>query len=153
MLLTVGLDPWPYLTGHRSRDDYLGIYVSQRYHQAITYLNENLSAEDKVLFLWEPRSYGCRVPHEADPLQDNFSQYLARYGSPAEMVAGLRKEGFTHVLVNDYVYPWIVEGFPITPEEQAAWTVLREDYLNDAMLVHAEDDFQRIYRLPAEPGP
>jgi len=153
MLLTVGLDPWPYLTGHRSRDDYLGIYVSQRYHQTITYLNENLSAEDKVLFLWEPRSYGCRVPHEADPLQDNFSQYLARYGSPDEMVAGLRQEGFTHVLVNDYVYPWIVEGFPITPEEQAAWTVLREDYLNDAMLVHAEDDFQRIYRLPGEPGP
>jgi len=153
MLLTVGLNPWPYLLGLQSRDDYQDVYISQRYHQAITYLNENLSDQDKVLFLWEPRSYGCQVPHEADPLQDNFSQYLARYGSPGEIVAGLRAEGFTHVLINDFVYPWIVRDFPITEEEQAAWEVLRTDYFNDETLIHAEGEYQRIYRLPAPTGP
>jgi hypothetical protein len=153
VVLTVGLNPWPYLVGHQSRDDYQDIYVSQRYHQAVTYLNETLTAKDKVLFFWEPRSYGCRVPHEADPLQDNFSQYLARYGSPAGIVAGLRREGFTHVLINDYVYPWIVRDFPMTAEEKDAWDELRRDYLNDENLIHAEGDYQRIYRLPATVGP
>jgi hypothetical protein len=153
MLLTVGLNPWPYLVGLQSRDDYQDIYISLRYHQAITYLNDHLSDQDQVLFFWEPRSYGCQVPHRADPLQDNFSQYLARYGSPAEMVGGLRSEGFTHVLINDFVYPWIVRDFPITEDEQAAWEVLRADYFNDETLVHAEGEYQRIYRLPALAGP
>jgi hypothetical protein len=153
MLLTVGLNPWPYLTGHQSRDAYLDIYVSQRYHQAITYLNNNLTAEDKVLFVWEPRGYGCLVPHEADPLWDNFSQALARYGTPAEMIAGLHHEGFTHVLVNEYLYSWIVSDFPITTEEKAAWEELQRHYFTDETLVHAEEDYLKLYRLRTLGGP
>lgn len=152
-LLLVGLNPWPYLAGYQSRDDYQDQYVSMRYHQAITYLNENLAGEDKVLFFWEPRGYGCAVPHEADPLFDNFSQALARYGSVEGMVAGLRSEGFTHLLVNEYIYTWVPDGFPITQEELAAWEELQTRYLTGEALVHAEGEFLKLYRLPATPEP
>jgi hypothetical protein len=152
-LLAVGLNPWPYLTGSQSRDDYQNQYISQQFHQAITYLNENLTEQERVLFFWEPRSYGCHVPHKADVLFDNFSQYLARYGSPENLVAGLRSEGFTHTLVNEYVYPWIVRDFPITPEEQASWEEFVARYLSVETLLHAEGEYLLLYRLPTEEGP
>jgi hypothetical protein len=153
LLLTVGLNPWPYLLGQQSRDENLNTYVSQRFHQTVTYLNQNLTAQDRVLFIWEPRSYGCQVPHRADVLLDNFSQSLARYGSPEGVLHGLRGEGFTHVLVNEYIYPWILRDFPITPEEQAGWESFAARYLTNETLVHAEGDYLRLYRLPAASGP
>jgi hypothetical protein len=153
VLLTVGLNPWPYLAGQQTRDEYLDQYTSQRLNQAIRYLNENLSAADKVLFVWEPRSYGTQVPHEADVLFDNFAQRLARYGSPEGIAAGLGREGFTHLLVNHFVYPWITSDFPITAEEQAGWTEFRSRYLTDENLVHAEQDYLMLYRLPTGGGP
>jgi hypothetical protein len=149
-LSTVGLNPWGYLTGHQSRDGYLDQYTAQRLHQAITYLNENLSPDEKVLFVWEPRSYGCHAPHEADVLLDNFAQRLAKYGSPKDVLTGLRREGFTHLLVNGFVYPWIAKDFPITPEEQAGWEAFQAQYLTEQTLIHAEEEYLSLYRLPGE---
>lgn len=148
LLLTVGLNPWPYLLGQQSRDDYLDAYVSQHFHQTITYLNQNLTDLDRVLFIWEPRSYGCQVPHRADVLLDNFPQLMARYASPEDILAGLQDEGFTHILVNEYVYPWILRDFPITAEEQAGWEVFEAEYLGTDALVHAEGNYLSLYRLP-----
>jgi hypothetical protein len=153
ILLTVGLNPWPYLTGHQSRDDYQSIYIPQRLHQSISYLNENLTSEDKVFFIWEPRSYGLRIPHEADPPLNNFAQRLDHYGTPEAVLEGLRQEGFTHVLVNEFIYRWIPTEFPITPEEQAAWEMFQARYLTDETLVHAEEEYLQLYRLPTWTGP
>jgi hypothetical protein len=153
LLLTVGLNPWPYLVGQQSRDEYLNVYVSQHFHQTITYLNQSLTESDRVLFIWEPRSYSCQVPHRADVLLDNFPQLLARYGSPEGVLAGLQEEGFTHVLVNEYIYPWIPRDFPIRAEEQAGWETFQAKYLGEDALVHAEGSYLFLYRLPAEGGP
>jgi hypothetical protein len=153
VLLTVGLNPWPYLVGLQSREEYLDHYISQGLHQTITYLNANLTTEDKVLFVWEPRSYGLDVPHRADPLLDNFAQRLARYGSVDGLASGLHQEGFTHLLVNKYIYPWIAHDFPITLEERAAWEAFGEQYLTDDMVAHTEGDFLVLYQLTARAGP
>ena len=119
MLLTVALNPWPYLVGHQSRDEYLERYISQNLHQTIAYANQNLTPNDNIFFIWELRSYGLDVAHEADTLLNNSPQRLAQYGSPEGVLAGLHREGFTHVLVNQYIYPWIVAEYPLTPEEKA----------------------------------
>jgi hypothetical protein len=153
VVLTAGLNPWPYLTGHQSRADYLDQYISQRLHQAITFLNEHLTADDRVIFVWEPRSYGCNVPHEADVLFDSFSQRLAPHGTPEQVAAGLRDEGFTHMLVNEYIYRWIVSDFPITPEEQQAWERFQARYLTAETLVHSEGDYLSLYLLSPGSGP
>jgi hypothetical protein len=153
LLLTIGFRPWPYLVGQQSRDEYLNAYVSQRFHQMVTYVNQNLTDLDRVLFIWEPRSYGCQVPHRADVLLDNFPQLIGRYASPEGVLAGLQDEGFTHILVNEYIYPWILRDFPITAEEQAGWEAFQARYLGEDTLVHAEEDYLFLYRLPAGGGP
>ena len=146
--LAVSMNPLSYMLGHQSRQDYLDQHVSQRFHQVVAYLNQNLTEEDRVLFIWELRSYGLHVPHEADTLLDNFSQRLALYGSPEGVAQGLREEGFTHLLVNDYVYQWIPSDYPITPEEVSAWETFRKRFLSEDTLVHAEESFLKLYRLP-----
>lgn len=153
VLLTVGLSPGSYLTGHQSRGDYLDHYTAQRFNQAVTYLNENLTSDDRVLFIWEPRSYGCQVPCEADVLFDNFAQRLARYDTMEGLLVGLRREGVTHLLVNEFVSPWIVSDFPLTPEEQAGWEEFQAQYLTADAVVHAEGGYLVLYRLPAQAGP
>jgi hypothetical protein len=153
VLLIVDLNPWSYLVGHQSRDDYLDRHVSQNLHQVITYANETLTPSDKIFFVWELRSYGLDVPHEADTLLNNFPQRLAQYGSPEGVLAGLRKEGFTHILVNQYVYPWIVTDYPITGREQAAWEEFQNRFLTKDRIIHAEDDFLVLYRLSATTEP
>ena len=153
MLLTAGLNPWPYLVGHQSRDNYLDRYVSQHLHQTITYANQSLTPDDKIFFVWELRSYGLDVPHEADTLLNNFPQRLAQYGSPEGVLAGLRQEGFTHVLVNQYIYPWILTDYPLTIQERVAWEEFQRQFLTDDRIIHAEGDYLVLYHLPntAEP--
>jgi hypothetical protein len=153
VILTAGLDPWPYLAGLRSREQHMEKYTSQRVVQAIEYMNETLTPDDKVLFVWEPRTYGLHVPHEGDVLFDNYAQRQALYGSPEAVVEGLRSEGFTHLLVNEFIYPWMIEEYPLTPEEQAGWEELRDRVLTADALVHAEEEFLYLYRLPPEEGP
>jgi hypothetical protein len=69
------------------------------------------------------------------------------------VLEGLRQEGFTHVLVNEFIYRWIPTEFPITPEEQAAWEMFQARYLTDETLVHAEEEYLQLYRLPTWTGP
>jgi hypothetical protein len=150
MLLTISLHPWPYLVGQQSREQYLEDYVPLRLQQTIGYINENLGPDDKVLFVWELRSYGLEVAHRTDILLDNFAQSLARYGSPEGVAEGLLQEGFTHILVNQHIYPWIVKDYPLTPEEKAAWESFQAQYLTPTALVHAEDEYLELYRLTLE---
>jgi hypothetical protein len=66
---------------------------------------------------------------------------------------GLQEEGFTHLLVNEYIYKWIPTDYPISPEELSAWEAFRKGYLTDDSLIHAEEDGLKLYRLriPEEP--
>jgi hypothetical protein len=153
ILQTTRLNPSSYLAGHLSRSDYLNQHTTQRFHQAATFINQNLTSADKVFFFWEPRSYGIHVAHRADPLFDNYAQLLARHGSPGEIVAGLQREGFTHLLVNLYIYPWMVADYPLSPEEQMQWQQFQARYLRDDLLVHAEPEFLYLYRLPTSLEP
>lgn len=149
-LVVAGFNPVPYLTGLKSRAQFQEQYTTQRWYEAITYLNEDLGAGDKVLFVWEPRSYGTHVAHEPDPLFDNFSQLVYRYGSAQGIAAGLRQEGFSHILVNEYIYPWIAADYPLTPEEKAVWEAFEAAYLTPDNLVYSDGEYQALYRLPAE---
>lgn len=150
-LVVVGFNPASYLAGFRSRDQFLDEHITHRWHRAITYLNDNLTAADRVLFVWEPRSYGAHVPHEPDPLFDNFSQLVLRYGSAEGVLAGLRREGVSHLLVNEFIYPYIADEYPLTPEERAIWEAFAARYLTGDALVYTDGEYLALYRLP--PGP
>jgi hypothetical protein len=147
-LLVAGFNPMPYLAGHQSRQEYQDQHITMNWNQARTYIDNNLEAGSKVLFLWEPRSYGYRPPHEPDPLFDNFSQRVARYGSAQGVRAGLEAEGFTHLLVNEFIYPWIAADYPLTAEDQAVWHEFQARYLAKNTILYADGQYFVLCRLP-----
>jgi hypothetical protein len=149
VLLITGFSPWSYLSGLQSRAGYQDQFISQDWHKAITYINSNLEPKDSVLFVWEPRSYGTQVSHEPDVLFDNVSQLIHRYGSADAMLEGLQKEGVTHLLVNQFIYPWIVKDYPLTIEEKAIWEEFADRYLKDSTLVYSDGTYLALYQVPA----
>jgi hypothetical protein len=150
VLLTIGFSPGPYLVGLRSRADYLDQFISQEWNAAIRHINENLEAEDNVLFVWEPRSYGTQVPHEPDVLFDNVSQLIHRYGSAEAVLEGLQEEGVSHLLVNEFIYPWIVKDYPLTSEEQAVWEEFADQYLTEGAIVYTDGKYLVLYKILTE---
>lgn len=150
-LMFVERNPLPYLVGYQSRSDYLDRGTTHGWHKAMAYLAENRLADDRVLFFWEPRGYGCAAPCEADVLFDNFSQLLARYDTPEGILAGLQQEGVTLVLVNSEIYPYIVADYPLTDREAAAWEEWEARALTDENALYRGPSGLTLYRLPAIP--
>jgi hypothetical protein len=153
VLMLIGFNPLPYLAGLQSRSGYQDQFISQDWHEAITYINENLGPEDSVLFVWEPRSYGIRVSYEPDVLFDNVSQLIDRYGTAEAIMVGLRKEGVTYLLVNKFIYPWIVSDYPLSVEEQAVWEEFVDHYLTESNMVYTDGTYLGLYLLPGPSEP
>jgi hypothetical protein len=120
------------------------------YSLAVEYINQELPSDAIVLFLWEPRSYHCRVECWADALLDRWLYTTHLYGQNAEAIADAwRDEGVTHVLLYRTGYQGIVDaGFdPVTQGDQATLEALQRDNLQPVQ------DFGEAYRLYALKGP
>jgi hypothetical protein len=63
------------------------------------YVNKDLPADSKILFLWEPRGYYCQPPALPDATLDNLAQLRAAHGSDAAALDALESGGFTHLLL------------------------------------------------------
>jgi 4-amino-4-deoxy-L-arabinose transferase-like glycosyltransferase len=98
-LLTLKIDPLPYLTGLESRDQYLTRRLGA-YYAVSQQLNEELPPEAVVAFLWEPRSYFCRLECRPDSILDEFPHLVDQYGSAEAIAQAWRDNGVTHVLIH-----------------------------------------------------
>ena len=86
------------LIGLESDQDYLERKLG--YHAvAMRFTNDDLPAESRTLYLWEPRGYYGQSQALADPTLDNLSQLRVKHGDAVEAAMALRAEGFTHFLV------------------------------------------------------
>jgi hypothetical protein len=109
-------------------------------------MNRVLPPDTVVLFLWEPRSYHCRVQCWPDALLDRFLHSTHLYGPDAGTIADAwRAEGVTHVLLYRTGYRAIADaGFdPVTEADQATLARL----LTEQMVQMA--DFGGAYELYA----
>ena len=125
------VNPLPVVLGLESRDDYLGRRLGW-YYVAMQDLNRQLPPDGTVLFLWEPRSYHCRVACWPDALLDRFLHTTHLYGHDAGAIAAAwRSQGVTHVLLYRAGYQAIVEaGFdPVTPADAETLAALVEEHL------------------------
>jgi len=128
LVLTLGGLAWDglasdrlvFLLGARSHDDYLRAHLGAHY-AAMQAVNE-LPPEARVVFLWEPRSFYCRVECWPDSLLDRWWHLRRTLNSPAAIAQEWQRQGFTHVLLYRTGYEAIVEaGFdPITLDDQVA---------------------------------
>jgi len=136
--------PLNVLLGLESRED----FVTRRlgwYYVVVEYINRELPPDAVVLFLWEPRSYHCRVTCWPDALLDRWLHTTHVLGYDAEGIAeAWREEGATHVLFYRAGYETVREaGFdPLTEADVAAL----EDVQQKLQQVQ---DFDGVYVLYA----
>lgn len=155
-LLDVGLDwvsqgPQGVLLGHEDRDAYLSRRLGW-YYSAVQAVNE-LPGEPKVLFLWEPRSYHCRVACLPDALLDRWLHSTHRYGHRASVISDAwRAEGITHVLMHRTGYDAILAaGFdPVAEADQEA---LVELLAGEMARVAEFGGAYELYAFPEESRP
>jgi len=97
-LLALEVDPLPYLVGEETRDEHLTRRMGA-YYAAMQRINEQLPADAKVIFLWEPRSYYCQRDCQPDSILDTFAHMVHWHGSADAIARAWRQEGVTHVLI------------------------------------------------------
>jgi hypothetical protein len=142
----VRVNPLPVALGLETADAYLQRRLGS-YHTAVTAVN-HLPPAGQVVFLWEPRSYACRVACRPDALLDRWL-HLTRYrGYDADAIADAwRAEGVTHVLLHQRGLDFIVDaGFdPITARDLAILHDLQTRRLEQ---LAAWDNDYILYALP-----
>ena len=124
-------NPLPVITGLESEEHYLARVLGP-YQAAITTIN-GLPPESKVLFLWEPRSYACRVDCLPDALLDRLLHLTQFNGYDAqEIAAKWEADGVTHILINQQGLDFLLdEGFdPITADDLAVLAELEANHLS-----------------------
>ncbi|MGH2536494.1 MAG: hypothetical protein ACRDHL_03780, partial [Candidatus Promineifilaceae bacterium] len=90
--------PWAYLGGQEGPAENLRRRLGAHY-AAMELLEERLPAGARVFFLWEPRSYYCRLDCQPDSILDAFGHLTHLHGDAAGARRALRGRGFTHVLL------------------------------------------------------
>jgi hypothetical protein len=120
-LLTLRIDPLPYLVGLETRDVYLTRRLGAHY-AAMQQLNTDLPSEAVVVFLWEPRSYYCQHDCRPDSILDTFPHLVYQYGSAGAIAGAWQQEGVTHVLIHRSGLEFVLSESP----EVVDTTVLNE---------------------------
>ena len=89
--------PLPFLLGAETREAFQERHLGDHY-RAMFFINNQLPADAKVLFLWEPRSYLCERSCQPDTLLFTWRHLLYAHGGPDAIRDALKKAGTTHVL-------------------------------------------------------
>jgi 4-amino-4-deoxy-L-arabinose transferase-like glycosyltransferase len=136
--------PWNVIVGLETRQDYVARHVGTAYAAALDFINEELPAGANVLFLWEPRSYGCRAVCHPDTILDNFASLVHRHGDAAGIASRLRDEGISHVLLYQAGLDFLTQADPITDHDREVLADFRQNRLR---LVEDLAGVYQIYEL------
>ncbi len=131
-LYVVRVNPLAVLTGVESRDAFLRRTLGAHY-VAMRTIDEVVSPEEKVLFLWEPRSYYCRRPAQPDPILERWGWLLYRHGGDLASIAReLHDDGYTHILLYREGMLLVRRNRldPLEEEDFAAWDEFAGQCLN-----------------------
>jgi hypothetical protein len=140
---TLASDRLQFLAGAQSRDEYLLNHLGAHY-AAMQAVND-LPPGSRIVFLWEPRSFYCRVECWPDSLLDRWWHVRRTFGSADDIARQWRQQGFSHVLLYQTGYQAIIDaGFdPISLDDQSALAALLQSR------GHLVQDIAGAYRLYA----
>lgn len=121
------VDPFPYLSGRISRDDYISKYRQE--YPAMMYINQNLPLNSVVMFVYlGKRGYYCDRKYLPDE-SDYFVSLVKNIDTIENICREFRKKGVTHLAVQmDLLYQWKDELFIL--EEQKRLDLLLSNQLN-----------------------
>jgi len=148
-LIEVGLrviehHPMAYLTGQESRENYLKRRLGGHYI-AMQRMNETLTDDAVVLFLWEPRTYLCKMECRPDVFLDKMAHTEYLYHQ-ADTIAGVwHNEGITHILLFNQGLRFIQDNGTEVLSEPAVEVLseLQQDYLTELF----DDSGYKLYQL------
>ncbi len=107
------VDPFSYLDGTLSRDDYINKYRLEC--PVIRYINENLPMDSKILFIFiGNRGYYCDREYIFDMIRNRSTlRWLMKTSdNPEIMIERLKETGVTHLLIHyDIFNRWVEENF------------------------------------------
>ena len=107
------VDPFSYLGGSLSRDEYISRYRFE--YPAMRYINENLPADARILFIYlGNRGYYCDREYVFDMNKNRstLGQLVKMSDKPEKIVGGLKEMGITHLLINyDIFNKWVKDNF------------------------------------------
>jgi 4-amino-4-deoxy-L-arabinose transferase-like glycosyltransferase len=160
--LKIGLDfgrseVLPVLSGAETPDQYLTDRLGW-YYPVMQALNE-LGPQASILFLWEPRSFYCRVDCRPDAMIDQWWHARRTIGALDQIAAHWQQAGVQYVLINTIGYRAALETNldQSTPEDQQAldrfiayYLDLVQDYGGAYQLYRwrATDSYSRWYNRP-----
>ena len=107
-LHVIARNPLAVVAGIVTKESYLEKYQPGYAYalQAVSRTNQ----DSKVYSLFEPRSYGMTRRIQPDPILDNFSHDLYRYGNAESIIEEWRQQGYTHVLLNRRAAGFVLES-------------------------------------------
>lgn len=114
------VDPFSYLSGAVSRDEYIDKYRPE--YPVLRYINRNLNPEAKILFvLMGNRGYYCDREYVLDMVSNRslLRQLVKKSRKPEEILQGLRGNGITHMLIRYDIFDrWVKDEDNFTIREQ-----------------------------------
>ena len=103
------VDPFGFLSGSVSRDEYISKY--RREYPAMQYVNRNLPADALIFFVFlGKRGYYCNKDYELD--NGWIYKIIKNSNSPEHVLIELKTRGITHLFVNYNIFnKWKKEVF------------------------------------------
>jgi 4-amino-4-deoxy-L-arabinose transferase-like glycosyltransferase len=139
--------PLTHLIGTETRSTYLTRRLGVHY-AAMEQLNEELPPTAVVTFLWEPRSYYCRLDCRPDSILDKYGHLQYLHGQDAAAIAqAWREEGVTHVLIFKLGLDFLLNEEGLSAEIRPDPTVLNQLKATDFDLVLDAHNAYQVYRL------
>ncbi len=125
------VDPFSYLNGTLSRDEYISIYRFE--YPVMEYINENLPSDALLLFIFlGKRGYHCHreyIPDTVDHV-NKVLEIVKNSNRPHEVGLCFKKMGITHLIIQlDFFNQWMDDVFTI--EEQELW----QGFLNNHLML------------------
>ena len=145
-LLTLKINPLPYLTGLETRNAYLERRLGAHY-VTMEQLNQTLPPNAVVVFLWEPRSYYCRQDCRPDSILDTFPNLVHQHHSAEAIAQVWREAGVSHVLIHRAGLEFVLNESP-ADVDQAVLAEIESRYLQQ--LFEVGDSYQ-VYALQGAP--
>jgi len=107
------VDPFHYLNGTLSRDDYIDKYRLE--YPVMRYINENLPLDSKILFIFiGNRGYYCDREYIFDMINNRSTlhQLIKTSDNPEKILNEFKDTGVTHLLIQyDIFNRWVEENF------------------------------------------
>ncbi|MBW1767099.1 MAG: phospholipid carrier-dependent glycosyltransferase [Deltaproteobacteria bacterium] len=128
------VDPFNYLNGTLSRDDYMSKY--RREYPVMQYVNRHLSFDAQILFVFlGKRGYYCDRKYVLG--EGKLGRLVEKSNDPKEVLSELKGIGITNLLINyDIFQKWVKNN--LTKEKQEVLKQFFEEYVR---LLYYKDGF------------